>query len=287
MLISKEERHFSFHGAQFNLSDPRDRKFLAWVFDQFLYGEVTGIQCGHWLYRAPHLNAAAFLAKQAGEEISHVKRILRIFSLLGEKPRPAHKAIRFLASGMMGSTWGEHVAIEMALGEGLVLQAFYALADIIPDPEIERILRSATVEEERHVDFGERETLAWLQTHPGSREFLLAQGLLQLWVLKRVRKAMKKRMEKNFGKNHSVVSQFDAFYLHALKVSEIQIERLGLTRGPLGYLSRLQKLGLILSLPFRMIRAKLEPKVPLLTESYLQDPLVTAELGLPKAPARP
>src|SRR3954470_12154366 len=98
MLIQESELRFDFRGAQFDLGKPSDRKLLGWVFNQFLYGEVTGIQCGHWLYRAPHLNAAAFLAKQAAEEISHVRKILRIFTLLGEKPGEAHPAIRYLST---------------------------------------------------------------------------------------------------------------------------------------------------------------------------------------------
>src|SRR5207244_168903 len=118
------------------------------------YGEASGIQCGYWLYRAPTINAAVFLAKQAGEELSHFKRILRIFSILGEEPEKAHWAVRFLSTGMMGRSWGEHVAIEMALGEGLVLSVFYALEDTIGNPEIQKILSSAIVEEERHVEFG-------------------------------------------------------------------------------------------------------------------------------------
>ena len=131
MLISRQELTYDFNGAAFDLEKAGDRALLAWIFNQFLYGEVTGIQCGHWLYRAPHLNAAAFLAKQAGEELSHVRKFLRILSLLGEKPDTAHSAVRFLSTGMMGGIWGEHVAIEMALGEGLVLGVFYALIDTI------------------------------------------------------------------------------------------------------------------------------------------------------------
>src|SRR5688572_21742494 len=125
MLIPRQELAFDFKGATYDESSPEDRKFLGWVFNQFLYGEVTGIQCGHWLYRAPHLSAATFLAKQASEELSHVRKILRILSLLGEKPAPAHAAIRFLSTGMMGGSWGHHVTMEMALGEGLVLTVFY------------------------------------------------------------------------------------------------------------------------------------------------------------------
>ena len=111
-------------GAGFDLAKPEERQLLAWVFNQFLYGEVTGIQCGHWLYHSPSLQAATFIAKQAGEELAHVRKFLRIFSLLGEKPGPAHWAVRFLSTGMMGGSWGEHVALEMALGEGLVLSVF-------------------------------------------------------------------------------------------------------------------------------------------------------------------
>ena len=115
MLVSRDELNFDFNGAQFDLATKDDRKLLAWIFAQFLYGEASGIQCGYWLYRAPHFNAATFLAEQAGEELSHFRRILRIFSILGERPSRAHWAVRFMASGMIGGSWGEHVAIEMAL----------------------------------------------------------------------------------------------------------------------------------------------------------------------------
>jgi len=66
MLLTRDEMTFDFAGAK--LDPNRDRELLEWMFNQFLYGEVTGIQCGHWLYHAPHLNAAAFLARQAAEE---------------------------------------------------------------------------------------------------------------------------------------------------------------------------------------------------------------------------
>jgi len=42
MLLSREEMTFDFRGAR--LDPQRDRKLLAWVTNQFLYGEVTGIQ---------------------------------------------------------------------------------------------------------------------------------------------------------------------------------------------------------------------------------------------------
>ena len=61
MLLSREEMTFDWGGAR--LDPARDRAVLGWMMNQFLYGEVTGIQCGHWLYAAPDLEAARFFAR--------------------------------------------------------------------------------------------------------------------------------------------------------------------------------------------------------------------------------
>lgn len=278
MLVSGEERRFSFQTGKFDLQESKDRKFLGWVLDQFLYGEVTGIQCGHWLYRAPHLNAATFLARQATEELSHVRKVLRIFTLLGELPQKPHWAVRFLSSGMMGGSWGEHVAIEMALGEGLVLNVFYALADTIPDPEIEKILKSAAIEEERHVEFGEKETHAWIQKYPQSKGLLLGLALVQLGILRKLKRTIVRKLTQSFGQTHPVASQFEDFYVHVLKIFETQIERLGLWEQPLNSMTAFQKVKILGALPFRMLFARFRFKSPLLTEIYLDDPTVVSEL---------
>ena len=60
MLLEREEIRFDFGAAAFEL--PRDRDMLGWIFSQFLYGEVTGIQVGHWIHHAPDLESARFLA---------------------------------------------------------------------------------------------------------------------------------------------------------------------------------------------------------------------------------
>src|SRR5690606_38604539 len=151
--------------------------------------------------------------RQATEELSHVKRIIRILEKIGEKPAPAHPAIKFLSTGMMGGSWGEHVALEMALGEGLVLTVFYALADTIPQPELKKILESAIQDEERHVEFGERETKLWLEKHPRDRDFLLAQAMVQLLVLRRLRGFVLKRLLPT-AEGHTVLSCFEEFYDH-------------------------------------------------------------------------
>jgi hypothetical protein len=278
MLVSREELRYDFGGAQFDLARIEERRLLAWVFNQFLYGEVTGIQCGHWLYHAPSLQAASFLAKQAGEELSHVRKILRVFSLLGEKPSSAHWAVRFLSTGMMGSSWGEHVALEMALGEGLVLSVFYVLVDTTRDhKEIHKILETAAHEEERHVEFGERETLMWLQSNPGSRPLLLGLAVVQSWALHLLQGFVTKQVVKQVGPEHPVLKRFGAFYEHALTSFELRIERLGLAAKPLSQFSRFEKIRLVAALPFRKLLWRFKGRVPLLTETYLADPALEAE----------
>jgi len=277
MLIKKDELKYDFQGAVFDLKQTRERTFLAWVFNQFLYGEVTGIQCGYWLYHAPHLNAAAFLAKQASEELSHVRRFLRILSLMGEKPASAHWAIRFLSTGMMGSSWGEHVALEMAMGEGLVLSVFYALVDTIDDPEIHRILESSCAEEERHVEFGEKETRLWLERHPKQRRELLGSALIQLMVLQRLKGVVVRSIAGVAG-DHPVLSQFGGFYDHILARYSLRIERLGLSDRPLSELGTLTRFGLVARVPIAWLRAKVRRPAPLLTSTYLNDPLLIAEI---------
>ncbi|HUP58666.1 MAG TPA: ferritin-like domain-containing protein [Bdellovibrionota bacterium] len=277
MLVPREELRFDFKGASFDLSRESDRRLLGWIFNQFLYGEVTGIQCGHWLYRAPSLHAASFLAKQAGEELSHVRKILRIFSLLGEQPGKAHPAIVFLSTGMMGGGWGEHVALEMALGEGLVLGVFYAMADTIPDPEIKKILEHATVEEERHVEFGERETLEWIHRYPKSRKMLLGLALVQVIALKALKRFVVGRLLKQYGSDHPVMGQFGAFYDQTMRCLEARVDRLGLSDVPISQLTATRKLGLIATVPFRKVAARFTQRQGRLTATYLQDAALLAE----------
>jgi bacterioferritin (cytochrome b1) len=170
MLLSRKEMTFDFGGAK--LDPGRDRDILSWMANQFLYGEVTGIQIGHWLYQAPDLESARFLARQAIEELQHVDNFLRIMAMLGLEPAPANPVVRFLATGMMGGSWAEHVAMEMASGEGLVLMAFYAVIDTLDHPSAVAILRRAVRQEERHVDFGERQTMKLIGGQHGARSRL-------------------------------------------------------------------------------------------------------------------
>lgn len=274
MLISRDELSFDFGAARFDLNREADRRTLGWIFNQFLYGEVTGIQCGYWLYRAPHLNAASFLARQALEELSHVKRVVRILNLIGEKPAEAHPAIRFLSTGMMGGSWGEHVTIEMALGEGLVLTVFYALADTIDDPEIKKIIESAIVDEVKHVEFGEREASRWLSENPGDRRHLLGQAMVQLMVLRKLKRFVIKRLQQGENADHPVLARFPDFYDHVCAKFEKRVELLGISKGSISQMSLIQRWGLLASVPLHFLRSKFRRKRPLLTSTYLSDPAV-------------
>lgn len=278
MLVSREELRFDFKGASFDLRSEKDLKLLGWIFNQFLYGEVTGIQCGYWLYRAPHLNAAAFLAKQAGEEISHVRRVLRVLSLLGQTPSQASRAIQFLSTGMMGGTWAEHVILEMALGEGLVLGVFYAMADTLDHEEVKRILIQASAEEEKHVEFGEREALIVLEKYPEMTSFLKTLAWIQYLGLNYLKKAILRKINQEGLGTHPVFSQFEAFYDHTLRTFELRIRRLGLCESSFSEIRLFERVIRVIQLPFQMILYRLKYRTPLLNESYLDDPVIHAEV---------
>src|SRR5438477_4024204 len=192
MLLSRQEMTFDFGTAR--LSAERDRALLGWIVNQFLYGEVTGIQCGHWLYEAPDLDAARFFSRQAVEEFQHVDNFLRILDLLGEAPAPPHRIVRFLSTGMMPASFEEHVCLEMALGEGFVLMALYAVIDTIDHEEIRAVLQRAVKQEERHVEFGERRTAQALRDRPALRRRLLGLSLVSIWAVRRLAKYISRRL---------------------------------------------------------------------------------------------
>ncbi len=259
MLVSREEMRFEFAGAKFRL--PRDAELLGWIFDQFLYGEVTGIQCGHWLYRAPTLEAATFFARQAVEELSHVRLFLRIYELIGARPKPAHPVIRFMATGSMGSTYAEHVATEMAVGEGLVLMIF-------EDQRVAKILEAASRQEERHVAFGERQTQRLVEADPGLADYLLGLNLISLLAIRRLAGHIQNRLQQD----HEVLRQAPAFVERLTAVLELRLQRMGVLRVPLAKLSFARRTWLIAKAYARHWLFRFRPRPKLLTQTYLQDP---------------
>jgi hypothetical protein len=269
MLLSREEMTFDFHGAR--LQPERDRKLLAWVTNQFLYGEVSGIQCGHWLYDAPDLEAARFFSRQAMEEFQHVDNFLKILELLGEKPAPAHRLVRFLSTGMMPQSFEEHVCLEMALGEGLVLMALYALIDVLEHDDIRAILSRAVKQEERHVEFGEQRTARAIEKRPAVRRRLLGLSLVSMWAVRRLTGFMRSRLPQ-----HEVLSQLPQFLQFSLSCAEKRLLRMGVLTRPLRDMGAAEKaLAIAEAYGAAAVRAPLRflPRKRL-TETYLQDPAV-------------
>lgn len=284
MLLTREEMAFDFGGHK--LDPVRDRKTIAWAVQQFLYGEMTGIQVGHWIYAAPDFDAARFLARQAVEEFQHVGNFLKILELLGEEPRPAHPAVRFLSTGAMPDTWAEHVAMEMAMGEGLVLQAFYAMIETIDHPEIVAILKRGVKQEERHVEFGEQRTMIAIQGKPWLKRRLLGQVVVTLFAVRRLESYMKRTLPME----HPVMRQLPAFVRHSIAMAELRCKRIGLTDRGIDDLPITEKLALVAeayggraveNLVKKRVEKVLSPlklfgffKPTRLTDTYLKDPAV-------------
>jgi bacterioferritin (cytochrome b1) len=282
MLLGRDEMTFDFRGAR--LDPVRDRELVEWTLNQFLYGEMTGIQCGHWLYDAPDLEAARFLARQSLEEMQHVDNFLRMLGMMGMQPRPAHPMVRFLTTGMMGDSWAEHVALEMAAGEGFVLLAFYAVIDTLEHKPSVDILRRAVKQEERHVEFGEQQTMKAIAARPGVRRRLAGLNLVSLWGVRRLAGFMASRLPSN-----EVLAHLPAFLELANRCAELRMLRIGLIDRPLAQISSATKAAWIaeaygrklpgallslLKLPFRLLAAPFRRKRRL-TETYLRDPYLT------------
>jgi len=267
MLVPRPALRFDFGGARFRL--PRDAVVLGWIADQFLYGEVTGIQCGHWLYGAPTLDAATFFARQASEELAHVRVFLRFHALLGTRPGPAHPVVRWLSTGSMGRDFAEHVCTEMAVGEGMVLTVLQALIDTVDEPAVVRLLEGTAQQEERHVAFGEQQTLALVRRDPGLRSSLLGMNLLSLLALPRLARHIQRRL----GTEHEVLAQAEAFLGHLVRLTELRLQRLGILDGPLARLGTLRRAWLILRAMARRQWVRLR-RTPRLTDTYLEDPLL-------------
>jgi hypothetical protein len=279
MLLSREEMTLEFGGAK--LDPARDREILRFIFNQFLYGEITGIQVGHWLYDAPDLESARFLAKQAIEELQHVGNFLRIQNMLGVEPGAAHPLVRFLATGMMADSWAEHVALEMATGEGFVLMAFYAVIDTLDHPESVAILERAVRQEEGHVDFGEQQTMKRVARDPALGRRLLGLSLVWRWGVGQLARRMQSRLPA-----HPVLARLPDFLALALACNEKRLLRMGLLDRPLAEVGKAQRAALVAEAYARKggdSARRLLHVLPLtgkkrLTETYLDDPTVRAAI---------
>jgi len=281
MLLTREEMSFDFQGGK--LDPVRDQAFIEWAMNQFLYGEMTGIQVGHWLYDAPDFDAAKFLARQSLEEMQHVDNFLRIMTMMGLRPQKAHWAVRFLSTGMMGGSWEEHVALEMAQGEGFVLMAFYAIIDTLDHKPSVDILRRAVKQEERHVEFGERQTMKAIAGREWMRRRLLGLSLVSMWGVRRLAKFMATRLPPE----HPVLKHLPEFLALSNRCAETRLRRIGVLDRPLAELGFFKRAALVaeayggkalgglaalVTLPLRLL--PFWPKKKRLTDVYLADPHV-------------
>jgi hypothetical protein len=281
MLLTRAEMTLDFEGAK--LDPSRDRVLLEWLINQFLYGEITGIQVGQWIYDAPSINAARFLAKQAIEEFQHVGNFVRMQQMLGVKAGPAHPMVRFLATGMMADSWAEHVALEMATGEGFVLMAFYAVIDTLDHRDSVAILERAVKQEEGHVEFGEQETMRLIANDPALARRLLGLTLVWRFGVEQLARFMQTRLPLQ-----PVLAKLPAFLKLALSCNELRLQRMGLLLGSIDQLSPLKRASLvaeayawkggataarIAKAPFTLIPGM--PGKKRLTDTYLNDPEIT------------
>ena len=275
MLLTREEQTYDFGDARFDLS--RDREALAWIFSQFLYGEVTGVQVGDWLARAPDFDAARFLARQANEEMAHVQLFLRILRSLDSQPQPPHPALKFLATDFAGGTFLEHTCLEMALGEGFVLMAIYALIDTLPDSEVRNLLVGLSRQEESHVSFGEEQTKRALERDRTGARHLLGLALVSFAGIGRLGSWMRRR----YG-GHPVLSQTPGFLAAVVAGAELRLRRIGVLGGRVADIPAGERAAMMATSVARRYGRALNPfrsKPEPLTETYLRDPTLRARLA--------
>ena len=209
MLLSREEQTHDFGGARFDLD--RDRDVLSWIFSQFLFGEVTGVQVGSWLAQARISRPPSSWPARPTEEMAHVKLFLRVLRALDAEPKPPQRALRFLATDFAGGTYLEHTALEMALGEGFVLMAVCALIDTLPESEARNLLIGLSRQDEGHVRFGEEQTIQGLRRDPSQVRHLLGLALVSVLGIGQLARWVQKR----YG-SHPVLSRMPAFLRAAI-----------------------------------------------------------------------
>jgi hypothetical protein len=275
VLLTRAEQTFDFGGARFDLG--RDRDVLAWIFSQFLFGEVTGVQVGEWLAHAPDFDAARFLARQANEEMAHVQLFLRVLRSLDAEPQPPHPALKFLATDFAGGTFAEHTCLEMALGEGFVLMAIYALIDTLPESEVRNLLVGLSRQEEGHVSFGEEQTVRALRHDPTQARHLLGLSLVSLAVVRRLAGWTRRR----YG-DHPVLSQMPGFLRATAAAAELRLRRMGVLRRSLATIPARDRGAMMAAAVARRYGRALNPlrrRPEPLTETYLRDPTVRRRLS--------
>jgi hypothetical protein len=91
------------------------------------------------------------------------------------------------------------------------------------------ILRRAVKQEERHVEFGEQQTVKCIEGRGWMRRRLLGLSLVSMWGVKRLARYMEKRLPADA----SVLRHLPAFLDHANHCAELRLRRIGLLDRPL------------------------------------------------------
>lgn len=259
---------YDFGGATFDLGSERDREIVRFILSQALYGEATGVYCGRSLYAARSLEAAEFYARQARQELAHLRLFADIFRALDLDPMPGHWVVRLLASH--NDYYPLKVLLEHAIGEGLVLDVFKdVLLATLPDsdprvPSIKKKLRVVCNDEAEHVAWGEKETMRLLKLKPWLRTPYYGLFELQMSTLPLLVRALQSRAD-----GHPVLRHLDGFVRHAQEHAWQQGRRLGFlpeSRPGLGKRVAAMTAGIALYARSRASRSR-----PSLDKIYLQE----------------
>lgn len=217
---------YDFGGAQFDLSQQRDREIVCFMLSQALFGEATGVYCGKSLYAARSLEAAKFYVRQARQELAHLEMFAEIFRQLGLEPVGPHWVVRLLSSH--NNYYPFKVLMEHAIGEGMVLDIFRdVLLQTLPDDHpaaasIKKKLRVVCAEELEHVAWGEKEVRHMLAEKPGLARPFYGVVELQLAVLPYLVSAFEKQAQ-----GHPVLQHLRPFADHVARRVVKQSQELG------------------------------------------------------------
>jgi hypothetical protein len=201
---------YDFGGAVFDLEVPRDREIVRFILSQALYGEATGVFCGRSLYAAYSLEAATFYARQARQELAHLRVFAEIFRELALTPEEPHWVVRLLATH--NDYYPVKVLMEHAIGEGMVLDVFKdVLMQTLPDedprvPAVKKKLAAICRDEREHVAWGEKETRRVLEEKPWLRTPFYGLLELQMLAVPLLIRALRDRSE-----GHPVLGQAEGF----------------------------------------------------------------------------
>lgn len=217
---------YDFQGATFDLGSARDLEIVRFVLSQALYGEATGVYCGRSLYAAQSLAAAEFYARQARQELAHLRLFADIFRTLDLEPLRGHWVVRLLSSH--NDYYPLKVFLEHAVGEGMVLDVFKdLLLETLPDhdsrvPAIKKKLRVVCMDEAEHVAWGETQTREVLAKQPWLKKPFYGLFRLQMAALPLLVRAFRSQAE-----GHPVLSHLDGFVGHVRDRATNQGKELG------------------------------------------------------------